>query len=223
MEPWIQALADEVTFPASEVVPRDMMWARIQRQRREVATPSAVSQSARYRRTWLVRAAGIAAVLVGGVGVGRYLFPSDFTMGDATSPAQIASRADSIAALGIGPDALAELPYSSDPAHIAMDEHLGRAVALFTTVRDEDPALGPGADVIGWARELLGTTRMLIDEPQLSDERTRRLLQDVELVLVQIIQARGSMPETQRAPNGNDAGNQPITARTRRDVRDTCR
>jgi hypothetical protein len=41
---------------------------------------------------------------------------------------------------------------------------------------------------------------LLIDEPQLRDERTRRLLQDLELVLVQIIQARGSAPEAQRAP-----------------------
>ena len=81
-----------------------------------------------------------------------------------------------------------------------MEEHLTRTVALLTTVRDEDPALGVAANLDGTARELLGTTRLLLDEPQLRDERTRRLLQDLELVLVQIVQARGSAPETKRAP-----------------------
>ena len=82
-----------------------------------------------------------------------------------------------------------------------MEEHLAHTVALLTTVRNEDPAVGPAADVSGWARDLLGTTRLLLDEPQLRDERTRRLLQDLELVLVQIVQARKAAPATQRAPN----------------------
>lgn len=194
LAPWMLALADDVTYPAAEAVPRDMMWARIQRQRRDAVN----RHHSRSRQPWwLARAAGIAAVLIGGVGVGRYLIPPE---NPVLSPTQVASQADSIAALGIGPDGLAALPFSNDPAHVAMEEHLGRTVALLTTVRDNDPALGPGADVGEWARELLGTTRMLIDEPQLSDARTRRLLQDVELVLVQIIQARGSVPATQRAP-----------------------
>jgi hypothetical protein len=56
--------------------------------------------------------------------------------------------------------------------------------------------------VSGWARELLSTTRLLLDEPQLREDRTRRLLQDLELVLVQIIQARGTAaPEARRAPS----------------------
>jgi len=43
---------------------------------------------------------------------------------------------------------------------------------------------------------------MLLDEPTLHDDRTRRLLQDLELVLVQIIQARGTAaPEAKRAPS----------------------
>ena len=81
-----------------------------------------------------------------------------------------------------------------------MEEHLARTVALLTTVRDEDPSTAPVADLDGWARELLSTTRLLLDEPQLRDERTRRLLQDLELVLAQIIQARKAAPETNRAP-----------------------
>lgn len=205
LEPWIQALAEEVTFPSSETVPRDMMWARIQRQRREAGTlEGASAENARgrgWRSPWLVRATGVAAVLVGGVAVGRYLMPVTGVMTPSmVTSTSVSAHTDSIAALGIGPDALAAMPFSSEPARVAMEEHLVRTVALLTTVRDDDPAYGPGADISAWARELLGTTRMLIDEPQLGDERTRRLLQDLELVLAQIVQARGTVPETQRAP-----------------------
>lgn len=222
LEPWVVSLADEVTFPSTVTVPREMMWARIQRDRRDAFTelaplvpeavptveptavppvfPMAVHHARRH--SWLYRAAGIAAVLVAGVGVGRYVLPTAFdTRSGMDSAAVAVSRADSIAALGFGPDALAAMPVSNEPVRVAMEEHLGRTVALLMTVRDDDPAFGPGADISGWARELLSTTRMLIDEPQLSDARTHRLLQDLELVLAQIVQARGSVPETQRAPS----------------------
>jgi hypothetical protein len=222
LEPWVVSLADEVTFPSTVTVPREMMWARIQRDRRDAFTelaplvpaavptveptavppvfPMAIHHT--RRRSWLYRAAGIAAVLVAGVGVGRYVLPTAFDARSGVDSAAVAvSRADSIAALGFGPDALAAMPVSNEPVRVAMEEHLVRTVALLMTVRDDDPAFGPGADISGWARELLSTTRMLIDEPQLSDARTHRLLQDLELVLAQIVQARGSVPETQRAPS----------------------
>jgi hypothetical protein len=203
LEPWMLELAREATdeLDADVVVPREMMWARINRDRRAaagVASAPSVKRALPSPRIW-TRVAAIAAVLVGGVAIGRYVVPA--------APTLVAA-ADSVPMSGerarngtrLGPDALAELPQSNDPVHVAMGEHLARTVALLTTVRDQDPSMGPGADVTAWARDLLSTTRLLIDEPQLRDERTRRLLQDLELVLVQIIQARGSAPETQRAP-----------------------
>jgi hypothetical protein len=114
---------------------------------------------------------------------------------------QSAARADSITSLGLGPDALAELPQSDDPVRVAMEEHLVSTVALLTSVRDDDSSERLAPDMRGRARDLLGTTRLLLDEPQLRDERTRRLLQDLELVLAQIVQARSSAPETKRAPS----------------------
>jgi hypothetical protein len=71
---------------------------------------------------------------------------------------------------------------------------------LLTTVSDNTQSTGADAALAPPARELLTTTRLLLDQPQLRDERTRRLLQDLELVLVQVIQARSTAPETQRAP-----------------------
>jgi hypothetical protein len=194
LEPWMLELAREAAdeLDAEVVVPREMMWARIDRERRAAAAP------VKRVRPW-TRVTAIAAVLVGGVAIGRYVVPVAPTTVAAADSAQLSNdRARNGA--GLGPDALAELPPSNDPVRVAMGEHLARTVALLTTVRDQDPSMGPGADVSAWARDLLTTTRLLIDEPQLRDERTRRLLQDLELVLVQIIQARGSAPETQRAP-----------------------
>ena len=231
LDPQLLALARDAIDVEPEAIPREMMWARLQHRRQQDRGPrwaDAASSPAAdrpaplqvanddmrddmrddiaplvssRRSSWMLRAVGIAALLLGGVGVGRYLLPT--TGPSRYEQALLASvqRADSIAELGLGPEALAALPPSTDPARVAMDEHLARTVSLLTTVRDEDPELGPGADISGWARDLLGTTRLLIDEPQLRDERTRRLLQDLELVLAQIVQVRGSAPETKRAPS----------------------
>jgi uncharacterized protein involved in outer membrane biogenesis len=81
-----------------------------------------------------------------------------------------------------------------------MQEHLTHTVSLLTSVRDNDAPRGAAVDLNDRARSLLMTTRLLLDEPQLRDQRTQRLLQDLELVLVQIMQARSSAPETKRAP-----------------------
>lgn len=219
LEASLLSLARDAIEVDAAAIPREMMWARLQHQRRQrTALDGVVDASTdaasvlRFReephpplvsrrRSWGLRVAGIAALLVAGVGIGRYLLPVTGASRYQLAGQAAADHADSIAALGLGPEALAALPVSTDPARVAMDEHLARTVALLTAVRDEDPALGPSPDVSGWARELLGTTRLLIDEPQLHDERTRRLLQDLELVLAQIIQVRRSAPETQRAPN----------------------
>ncbi len=213
LDPWVVSLARDATDVHDNAIPRDMMWARIQQHRRQLAdaavagtvvvAPPVVGRAlpASRRHSWVLRAAGIAAMVVVGIGVGRYLLPATGPSKYQRAVTQVASRADSISALGLGPDALAEMPRSDDPAHVAMEEHLAHTVALLTTVRNEDPAVGRAADVSGWARDLLGTTRLLLDEPQLRDERTRRLLQDLELVLVQIVQARKAAPATQRAPN----------------------
>lgn len=202
LDPWLLDLAREVVADthAASPVPRDMMWARITRERRlhesadaAATVPSSPRPVSSTSHRVVRRVTAIAAVLLGGVAIGRYLVPAPSVRSTPT-----VARADSV--LDLGPEGLAALALRSDPAHVAMSEHLARTVSLLTTVRDQDPALGPGPDVAGWARDLLGTTRLLLDDPALRDERTRRLLQDLELVLVQIMQARSAAPATQRAP-----------------------
>lgn len=149
------------------------------------------------------RILAVAATLTIGVAIGRYAVP------DTTERAReiVASGAPGRGipepgAIAANPPPAMMSSQASAPAVVAMEEHLARTVMLLTSVRDEGTDVSQGADVGSWARELLGTTRLLLDEPQLRDARTRRLLQDLELVLVQIIQARGtSAPEALRAPS----------------------
>ncbi len=173
-------------------IPREMMWARLrqQRERSVVADNTRLRVAGRRRSTMRgfgAAIAAIAATLAIGIGIGRY------TQSHATDTVAVSAPGDSAAVAALR---------ASDPAVIAMEEHFARTVSLLSTVRDENPDVGPTASVSGWARELLGTTRMLLDEPKLHDAHTRRLLQDLELVLIQIVQARGTTaPEAKRAPS----------------------
>jgi hypothetical protein len=195
LEPWMLALARDAAndLDGSVEVPRDMMWARIQRARREEVSsaPLVPAPVTMVRPTGLARytrqIAAAAAVLVTGVAIGRYVVPS------AVPATRVA--ADSATRAGE-----AMVQYNTDPAHVAMQEHLARTVILLTSVRDASPAGQREAALGPLAKELLTTTRLLLDQPQLRDERTRRLLQDLELVLLQVIQARSTAPETQNAP-----------------------
>lgn len=186
----------QAELDADVEVPREMMWARIQRERMQGADQQAPARAAeviplhgtaavqRGPFRWWRQVAAAAAVLVSGVAIGRYVVPSS-----TSAPPTTVAAADS-----------APNTFSADPSHVAMQEHLVRTVALLTTVRDESRVPNVGAELGPLAKELLSTTRLLLDQPQLRDERTRRLLQDLELVLVQVIQARSTAPETQLAP-----------------------
>ena len=211
LDAWTARLVQDAMHVESADIPREMMWARIRQQREASVTPShetarsLVAATGRTRsldtRRLFTTIAAIAATLVIGVAIGRYTTPGPLP-GTIPDVAQVADGAGAAAGGGVNARAAAQAARATEPARVAMEEHFARTVALLTTVRDENPNVGPGADMTGWARELLGTTRMLLDEPQLHDDRTRRLLQDLELVLVQIIQARGTAaPEARRAPS----------------------
>lgn len=151
-------------------------------------------------RAVVSRVVAIAATLAIGVAIGRYGTANTIQVAAATADGKPFGAGTSTVA---APEHIAaRASHAGEPAVVAMEEHLARTVALLVAVRDGSPDARPVADVTGWARELLGTTRLLLDEPQLRDDRTRRLLQDLELVLVQIIQARGTTaPEARRAPS----------------------
>jgi hypothetical protein len=219
LEPWLASLVKESMHVDDSAVPRDLMWARIRQQRREglattaereavlrevaafdLATREVATPKYRVTRTIASRVLAIAATLAIGVAIGRY-GTTNKSSGAAASVASGNTGAGTSTGMAI--DGAASRPsQGAEPAVVAMEEHLARTVALLVAVRDGSPEARPAADVSGWARELLITTRLLLDEPQLREDRTRRLLQDLELVLVQIIQARGTAaPEARRAPS----------------------
>jgi hypothetical protein len=108
--------------------------------------------------------------------------------------------------------AAAEVEGSTDtalPYLVATRRHLGRSESFLTSVRAELDAGDADAEVGPWARSLLVRTRLLLDSPAASDVETRRLLEDLELMLAQIdIAAEARDPEETRIiDRGLDGGN----------------
>lgn len=154
--------------------PREEIWARIQAARtgeqaeRWAGGPS-IRRSARFFRF----AAGIAALLALGIGLGRMTAPGP------DSPAQ-----SNVATEGS--------PRVSDVAYrVAATEHLSQSEAFLTLFRASVHRGGSEQLASSTARQLLATNRLLLDSPAASDGRTRLLLQDLELVLAQIAQLSG--------------------------------
>jgi hypothetical protein len=73
---------------------------------------------------------------------------------------------------------------------------LAQAEALLTTYRRADVAGAHDQESIAqagrWARDVLSSTRLLLDSPASRDPQLRALLADLELVLAQIVQLSGT-------------------------------
>jgi hypothetical protein len=82
-------------------------------------------------------------------------------------------------------------PSAGDLYRLASQQMLGQAEALLVQYRTDvaaermDPAIGR------WARDVLTSTRLLLDSPAADDPGMRDLLEDLELVLAQIVQRTG--------------------------------
>jgi hypothetical protein len=173
LEPELREAARAYHEPPGEP-PRDRMWQAIAGRR-------AADRLRRERgsRRWLVVwAAGIAAVLAIGVGIGRLTVrppaPSEPTQG---APVAGAPRREDLTAY-----------------RVAAAEHLGQAEVFLTLFRASVHRDAQERLASSTARHLLATNRLLLDSPASGDPRLRLLLQDLELVLAQIAQlnpARG--------------------------------
>jgi len=168
----IRALARDINNPPA--TPRAEIWARIQAARADrriggsadrqvIALP--VRPSA--RRPVLAWAVGIAAILLIGIALGR----NSVTNTTVTSPSTISALPDST------------LPRDKKNAAYTMAavQHLTRVETFLTTLRT-----APGQQFTGQARELLTSTRLLMDAKEM-DPRLRKLMADLEDILVQIV------------------------------------
>lgn len=167
-------------YNAPPEVPRDLMWAKIVAER--AAEGKEAEKAERERGILPVRpfrsvrrfpfrfAAGVAALLALGFGLGRLTNPPP----EAAPPATVATEAS---------------PRGGGVAYrLATTEHLSQAEAFLTLFRASVPQGGNERLASATARQLLSTNRLLLDSPAARDARTKLLLQDLELVLAEIAQ-----------------------------------
>lgn len=96
---------------------------------------------------------------------------------------------------GRAPGVAAGRPGANRTYVVASNEHLTRAEALVAVV-SAMPADAMMDSLTGrWARDILQNTRLLLDSPAGADPVRRRLLEDLENVLVQLVQRSGRTVE----------------------------
>jgi hypothetical protein len=71
---------------------------------------------------------------------------------------------------------------------VAAAQHLTEAEAMLTAFKGDFSQGRMDAEISAWGKDLLSNTRLLLDSPAAKDPARRKLLQDLELVLVQIVQ-----------------------------------
>lgn len=187
-------------YNAPPVAPKAEIWERIQAARqaggREVGKSGAQGAvPLRPEHRPMVRppirfAIAIAALLVLGVAIGRLTAPGA-PAGSAASPTATGVAANPGGGDTNTPRAAGGVPRAGGTARTGRSElaaryatvqHLGQVESFLT----EFNTLQAAQDFPAQAKDLLGTTRLLLDSKRLTDMRTRRLLEDLELVLIQI-------------------------------------
>lgn len=78
---------------------------------------------------------------------------------------------------------------------VASQQHLTRAEALVATVATMPRDAMMDSLTARWAKDVLTNTRLLLDSPAGDDPVRRRLLEDLETVLVQLVQRSGRADE----------------------------
>ncbi len=157
-------------------IPRDEMWEAIQAKvmPSEAGVVPIAQQAGRptwqfARRPWLGLATAAAALLVLGVGIGRFSAP--------TNPVARGVPATLIAA-------------SAEPLRIVTQEHLASAEALLSLVNTDARAGRIEGDISAWGTRLLFETRLLMSSVGGQDVAVVELLRDLELILVQVVRLK---------------------------------
>jgi hypothetical protein len=81
---------------------------------------------------------------------------------------------------------------------VATAHHLTEAEAMLTAFKGDLSQGRMDAEISAWGKDLLSNTRLLLDSPAAKDPVRRKLLQDLELVLVQIVQLSPKSPARDR-------------------------
>ncbi len=188
-----------------DIIPRDAMWASIQARRGRgdrvaasaastgipaespavVPTPEHDVVVLHTRRSAMrlprmprwIAAAAAAAVVVFGISLER---------GIMVEPATTVATIDSAAST------------SGSAWQVASTEHFGRAETMLTTLATS-PETSGDRELTAWSRDLLESTRLLMDSPAGRDPKRRALLLELELVLVQLVESGPAMRTEDRS------------------------
>ena len=157
-----------------ELTGRDELFAAIVAARAVERRSKIADGRWKPRLAWM----GMAATLLVGVAIGK------FALGrrDA-SPAATPLAATGTAGVPAAPATADNVSYNR-----AATAELSRAEALLTAYGTGSANTGVDRHLSAWARDILTNTRLLLDSPAADDPARRRLLQDLELVLVQMVQ-----------------------------------
>jgi hypothetical protein len=198
-EQFLRETAADYQEPSGEV-PREEMWNAIRARRVAVPAPiPSIGIAPTRRRQWYFATAAMAAMLLVGVAIGR------FAARDVTAPSLAAAPASAApSSVALAPD-----PVSTDPsgsARNSLDDrhngsaapniaysavanrHLASVEALLTSYEASKADAHPDTLLGAWAKSLLSDTRLLMDSPVAHDPARARLLSDLELILVQLVQ-----------------------------------
>jgi hypothetical protein len=160
-------------------VPRETMWAAIERQRRDLSRAPAHRAaprswtSTRLSHPWILSAAAVV-VLATGIALGWAVHGRAKTDRVSVPEARMATTE----------------ARTSDAAYdIALTRNLTQVEALLTAYHTApDSKAIADLQLASWARDLLSNTRLLLDSPVGADPMRHRLLEDLELVLAQMVQ-----------------------------------
>ncbi|MFT5233243.1 MAG: hypothetical protein ACI9UK_000643 [Candidatus Krumholzibacteriia bacterium] len=160
-------------------VPRDKMWQAIDDARRDkrqerpqvLAMPTVAQSRGRFSGAWRI-VAGLAAVLVIGVAVGRMTVTPNAPM--------------------IAEEVTEDVPSGNHTVRkkinrLATVDLFGRADFLLTDFKVQSCAQQATSPSPAWAAGMLLQTRLLMDTSVGSDPEMKKLLDELELVLAQIV------------------------------------
>jgi len=180
---WIAKVAPALNEPGA--TPRLEMWDAIQ----AATEASRDAQAGRIpgitplTRHWRLMSM-IAAALLIGVAIDRYAFRRG-TERVASSPAPNVTPRDSTDTRSM--------------YRLAAAQTLTQAEALLVAYRaseSPEPDAASARQLGTWGRQVLASTRLLLDSPAGDDPQLHALFDDLELVLVQIIRASGTPLDT---------------------------
>ena len=182
-EAWLRENADDYHRPPADV-PREEMWEQITRARQ--AQPARVAGHIGPRVSPMRYAVAASLIMGAGIGLGYWLRGGS----DATPTPVVATTAPPT--MTARDSAIRSVTYE-----VASVQHLTAVEAMLTSYRANEEAASDAA-MKRWARDLLSSTRLLMDSPAGEDPVRRKLLEDLEYVLARIVQLDPNAPAEDR-------------------------